>query len=94
MIQASPSVSRSTRPSKEKEAVDTSVCSDIGLSERIRHALGRRGYPDLRRVEVCTEDGAVRLNGQVATYYLKQLAQATVSTVEGVRMLQNDLSVK
>jgi osmotically-inducible protein OsmY len=75
---------------------DLTTCSiDAGilLSAEIERALRATGYPALRHVEVATHDWIVFLRGRVPSYYLKQLAQAAVLVVPGVREVRNELNV-
>ena len=44
------------------------------LQRRLQHSP----YADLRSVRVSEQDGAIRLDGRVRTYYAKQLAQILV----------------
>jgi osmotically-inducible protein OsmY len=66
---------------------------DLGLAERIRRALDARGYASLRAVVVTVRDRVVLLGGQVASYFLKQLAQETALSVLGAREVHNSLEV-
>jgi osmotically-inducible protein OsmY len=66
---------------------------DLCLSERIGEALRAAGYPPLRAIEVAVCDHLVILRGRVPSYYMKQIAQATVLAVPGVQRLCNDLDV-
>jgi len=43
-----------------------------------RSAIQRSPYPQVQRVCCEFEDGMIRLRGQVASYYLKQIAQHVV----------------
>ena len=56
-------------------------------------ALKRSPQPALRRLAVQETDTLVVLNGSVASYYLKQLAQETVLPVLGGRRLHNKVTV-
>jgi osmotically-inducible protein OsmY len=67
--------------------------ADLCLAERVEQALHAIGYAALRAVEVSACGGLVILQGRVPTYYLKQLAQATVVEVPGVQELRNDVEV-
>ena len=64
---------------------------DIGL-EAVRH-LRRSGYLALRDVSCNVHAGIVRLRGRLSTNYLKQVAQAVVAEVEGVRRVINLIEV-
>lgn len=64
------------------------------LELRVQHALNGTGQAPLRQVRLTSDNGRVVLNGSVPTYYLKQLAQATAMSIEGVRSLENNLAVR
>ena len=54
---------------------------------QLRKALDACGYPELSAVECSVEEENVVLSGRVSSFYLKQLAQATVlRTVRGSRV--------
>jgi hypothetical protein len=55
--------------------------------------LRRSGYLALRDVSCDVRAGVVRLRGRLPTYYLKQVAQAVVAEVEGVRRIINLIDV-
>jgi hypothetical protein len=61
----------------------------IEVSRRLR----RSGYLALRDV-TCEVDGeSLHLQGRLPTHYLKQLAQAIVAQVEGIRFIVNLIEV-
>lgn len=66
---------------------------DFHLVDRIELALRATGYSALRDVEVFVNARSVRLVGCVPTYYLKQVALASVSPLAGTRFVRNDLCV-
>jgi osmotically-inducible protein OsmY len=66
---------------------------DNGLAERVERALRATGYSPLRAIKVSIHSQFVILRGRVPSYYMKQLAQATVLDVPGVRELRNDVQV-
>ena len=63
----------------------------IGLEAERR--LRRSGYLALRDVSCDACAGVVRLRGRLPSYYLKQMAQAVVAEVEGVRRVINLIEV-
>ena len=67
--------------------------SSEDLQERVLRALSASGHSALRLVRVVVEFNDVCLMGTVPTYYLKQLAQALVLTIEDVHSLRNELEV-
>ncbi len=60
------------------------------LAER---ALRNSPYLALRTVRCECQDGVLTLRGCLPTYYLKQVAQAVVARVEGVRQVVNEIEV-
>src|SRR5438270_1488087 len=63
----------------------------IGESARDRLLLS--SYLPLRAVGCSFRDGVLTLRGRVPSYYQKQLAQAIVAEVEGVREIVNEIQV-
>jgi osmotically-inducible protein OsmY len=63
------------------------------IAAAARAALARTGYAWLQRVAVAAEAGALVLRGEVPSFYLKQLAQATVLALPGVPGVRNELRV-
>jgi osmotically-inducible protein OsmY len=60
------------------------------LAER---ALRNSPYLALRNVTCDCRDGVLTLRGCLPTYYLKQVAQAVVARLEGVRQVVNEIQV-
>jgi osmotically-inducible protein OsmY len=56
-------------------------------------ALTHSPFAQLRRIAVVTDETRVTLTGTVTSYYLKQLAQATVLSLIGNRELRNNVEV-
>ncbi|MEQ8851849.1 BON domain-containing protein [Gimesia sp.] len=67
--------------------------SDHQLVAQVKRVLQSSGYAPLAKVRVFAEEGKVCLEGEVPTYFMKQLAQTRVLPIEGVRRLTNELSV-
>jgi hypothetical protein len=63
------------------------------LAERVRRELLATGHLPLRNVDVKIDSGDVRLEGAVARYYLKQLAQSAALRVPGVARVVNAIEV-
>jgi len=66
---------------------------DALLNRKIAAALGRCSYirNSSLRLDVCS--GRVVLSGDVPSYFLKQMAQESLRSVEGVEEIQNELEV-
>jgi osmotically-inducible protein OsmY len=63
------------------------------LADCVERALRATGYPALRAIEVVERGRCVVLKGRVASYYMKQMAQAITLAVPGVHQLCNDVEV-
>jgi len=63
------------------------------LTRLIRQKLDGSGPTALRTVDVRARQGHVRLEGQVPSYYLKQLAQNIAIQTPGVERVTNHLQV-
>ena len=50
-------------------------------------------YLELRRVICTMNEGVVTLSGRVSSHYLRQVAQATVLGLDGIRAIDNQLGV-
>lgn len=66
---------------------------DVTVKERVRAALHRSGYPDLRSVDVKSVPRGVQLQGTVHSYYLKQIAQLVALSTDGVDAVDNQVEV-
>jgi osmotically-inducible protein OsmY len=51
------------------------------------------GYPQLFAISVSVHGGQVTLDGEVPTYYLKQVAQTAALAVPGVESVENEIVV-
>jgi osmotically-inducible protein OsmY len=60
----------------------------------VKQALSRSGYGDLRRLDVASVDGRIRVAGRVHSYYMKQKAQTIAMSVMAVGELQNEVAVQ
>lgn len=63
------------------------------LAEELEVALRQKGYSALRAVQLAIRGSMVVLRGTVPSYYLKQVAQATVLAHPEVETVQNELVV-
>jgi osmotically-inducible protein OsmY len=50
-------------------------------------------YPELRLVSCEFRNGVLTLQGQVSTFYVKQLAQSVVSRLKGIVEINNRIEV-
>lgn len=66
---------------------------EIRLDEKVKQAISRSPYVGSQQLLCDTQDGTVRLQGRVRTYFQKQMAQEAIKTVEGVEEILNELIV-
>jgi osmotically-inducible protein OsmY len=69
--------------------------SDCNIRMHVESRLHRSRYKALCRVwcEFQPETGVLHLRGSLPSYYLKQVAQALVLDLEGVNVLDNQITV-
>ena len=68
-------------------AVNSEIAKTAG--KRLQASL----HTPLRSIRCEVHEGVLVLRGQVTSYYLKQLAQETVRTLEGVEVIVNVVEV-
>jgi osmotically-inducible protein OsmY len=68
------------------------VCDDC-IVDGVRQALKASGYCHLAKLSALSQEGCVTLLGTVPSYYLKQVAQAVLEPVPGIRGINNRLVV-
>lgn len=66
---------------------------DALLNRKIAAALGRCSYIRNSSLRLDVSSGRVVLSGAVPSYFLKQMAQESLRSVEGVEEIQNELEV-
>lgn len=64
------------------------------LNELISHAISQTSLASRQNVKYRVEQEQVYLTGIVSSYYEKQLAQESVSRIQGVRQVHNSLNVE
>ncbi|MCC7335425.1 MAG: BON domain-containing protein [Pirellulaceae bacterium] len=64
------------------------------LTTLVRRRLHSCGYAALKSVECTHESGVLTLRGSVASFYLKQVAQERIRTIEGITRICNELEVQ
>ena len=72
---------------------DDTTNSD-GVLHHAKRVLRNSPYQEIRNLGCEFNDGVLTLNGVVTTFYLKQLAQSAVQSLEGVDKLQNNTIVR
>jgi osmotically-inducible protein OsmY len=63
------------------------------ISKSAQGRLRGSSYSALRGLDCIHQDGVLTLRGLLPTYYLKQIAQASVSDIAGVRTVANHIEV-
>lgn len=66
---------------------------DRQIIEAVRQALHATGYQQFQRLQVYYEHGRITLQGDLPTYYLKQVAQTVVMSISAVRDIDNDIQI-
>ena len=69
------------------------LASEAAFAEQIGNAITTNPHFSGRKLRIETEDGRVVLLGTVRSYYQKQMAQEAIRHVEGVRGIDNRLTV-
>ncbi|ODT98648.1 MAG: hypothetical protein ABS79_05555 [Planctomycetes bacterium SCN 63-9] len=86
-----------TNPSFEISEPTTSTArhstGSTGAEIEAIHRLGRSGYSAFNDLSCEVVGADLWLRGRLPTYYLKQMAQAIVAQVEGVRRVINHIEV-
>jgi osmotically-inducible protein OsmY len=76
---------------------DNDPCDDISrdqvIVDSVRLALFAAGYSSLRRLQVYCDRGKVIIRGRLESYFLKQVSQTLVLSVNGVHTIDNDVFV-
>jgi len=67
----------------------SSALRDAAVAERAERAVINKDFRFSRGVRCTCDHSVLVLSGRVPSYYLKQLAQAAVVTVEGVEQIEN-----
>lgn len=63
------------------------------IVEGAENCLRHNSYLALKNVQCDFHEGVLTLKGCLPTYYLKQMAQAVVGRIEGVRRIVNEIEV-
>jgi hypothetical protein len=67
--------------------------TDTAVQEWAAGRLRTAPYSALQNLSCRYQDGTLVLRGQLASYYLKQLAQAIVAQVAGIERIENHIEV-
>jgi osmotically-inducible protein OsmY len=63
------------------------------LSDLLSNALARNPYFANRNIRIELQEDEIILKGAVNTYYLKQLAQESVRSLNSVERIRNEIEV-
>jgi osmotically-inducible protein OsmY len=55
--------------------------------------LGQSSYSALRAIDCVCRDGVATLRGRLPSHYLKQIAQETVASIDGITAVENNIEV-
>lgn len=69
------------------------VDPDAGLRAAAQRLLARSPFLGVRSIRCEARDGVLTLRGRVASFYLKQIALATVRKLEQAREVRNEVDV-
>ena len=81
---------RATRSNSSNAIAFTSIATVATYLER---RLQRSTHADLRSVRVSEQNGAIRLEGRVSSYYAKQLAQVLARDGNAACRIDNAIDV-
>jgi osmotically-inducible protein OsmY len=73
--------------------MSTPISTSQQIVEGAENCLRHNSYLALKNVRCDFHEGALILRGCLPTYYLKQVAQQTVSRLEGVDRIVNEIEV-
>jgi osmotically-inducible protein OsmY len=73
--------------------MEATTLATPALSEQVAGILNRSPYVSRRQVQVEANEGNVRLEGTVSSFFQKQMAQEIVRRVDGVLSVENQLKV-
>lgn len=78
---------------RSPKATTRGPAHDVRIRELAEWRLRKSSYFALAHVSCHYGRGVLTLGGCVPTYYLKQIAQATVSGLDGVKAIENQIEV-
>ena len=78
---------------ESNDASTNPVDPQASLENEIRDSFDQLGYQQLNAIDVSTVQGKLTLNGQLASYYLKQVAQSVAVKTAGATEVENLIEV-
>jgi osmotically-inducible protein OsmY len=61
--------------------------------DAVKQRLGALWYPELRQIACEYHEGVLTLRGVVSSYFMKQMAQSAIQSINGVEAISNRLEV-
>jgi hypothetical protein len=80
--------------SSSQQSHDLCGREDAGLRSAAMKLLQSSGYAALRRLQCEIKEGVVIVHGIVASYFLKQMAQAVIQQLDGIQKVTNLVEVR
>lgn len=81
-----------TQSATGTHATSTST-GDDGLASRVCNSFSGLGYRQLDKIQCWADGDHVILDGNIESFYLKQIAQTVAIKVPGVRRVTNNIIV-
>lgn len=75
-----------------REDTTSSLCP-AKIEKAARTRLAKTGYPPLKAITCSFRDGTLLLQGEVSSYYHKQVAQEAIRKVDRVETIVNKIEV-
>lgn len=69
------------------------IAPHCALADRIHGLLSQSPHLTPCNLQVCADEGAIRLHGTVGSFFQKQMAQELLRRVDGVERIENMLQV-
>jgi hypothetical protein len=87
-------IAASASPNATRQPLCRRRPEDADLRDAALEVLRSSAYPALRRLRCDVAGSVVRLHGVLPSYYLKQMAQATLQRLDGIRNVINLVEVQ
>ena len=86
-------IQRTALPALTVAVFDATLGSQPLVAQCAQAKLARSAYSALRRLRFAQRAGILTLQGEVFTFYHKQLAQAAMADIPGVEEINNQIRV-
>jgi osmotically-inducible protein OsmY len=74
--------------------IEAAVLERPALADQVHFALSRSPYGQTHELRVEAQEGVVRLEGAVRSFFHKQMAQEVIRRLDGVERVENHLRVQ